>query len=161
MAYAPSSARISGSIASYIARVSAQSWTRLASSIRKTLSPKRLTLGDIDGLSSNAMQSSMYAVCRRFRRDIRVLRAETTIAIARANSCGESCRITTPPTDTGEVNGNNLAYRKGIHGYHAKNSPDAIGMSGFPVRLSGHRCGSLVNPRSSSTIVYQSAGVAR
>lgn len=108
---ASSNARITGAIASYMARVSSQSRMRLASLWR----PARMlqTFGLNTGPSSTAKQSSIYAVCCRRRRDIRVRRWLTNIAIARANSWADSscpinpdrgCSIpiTQPPHRTGE-----------------------------------------------------------
>lgn len=96
-----SNVRITGAIASYMARVSSQSWMRLASFA--LLTPMRLTRGLNAGLSSTAKQSSMYEVCNRRRRGIFVRRLLTNIAIAKANSCADSSWPTQRPCDCSTI----------------------------------------------------------
>lgn len=94
-------ALITGSIDSYSSRVSAHSRTRRASASLWSASVNRRMFGLSAGLSRTAMQSSKYAVCRRFLRLSRVLRWDTIIAIANANSCADNSRMTKLPTYAG------------------------------------------------------------
>jgi hypothetical protein len=95
--YAVSSARITGSIDSYISRASTQSLTRLASSSCTTPLPNLRIFGLSAGLSSKDMTSWMYSVCASLCFVIRCRREETTIATAKANSCALNSRITELP----------------------------------------------------------------
>lgn len=107
------SSRTTGAMASYMARVSSQSLARLAS-FKRTMpeAVNRRSFGFSSRKSSIAKQSSRYVLRSRLSRGIRVRRAETAMAIAKANSCAVRSLISEHPYSTRKVGGLCAAQRK-------------------------------------------------
>lgn len=129
------SSRTTGAIASYMARVSSQSRTFFTSRARTIPEVVNFRIfGFRSCRSSIDKQSSIYAVRVRCRLEMHVLRCETTIAIARANSCGFNSLIRILPL-TGGVDGRVASSIKWIHGCAVINRRTLRIMAGFCQKL--------------------------
>jgi hypothetical protein len=107
------SSRTIGAIAVYISRAPSQSLARLASRARTIPEEVNFRIFGFRSRSSRiAKQSSRYVLCSRRSRGNWVRRAETAMAIARANSCAVRSLIAKHPYVTRKVGGVCASQRK-------------------------------------------------